>query len=113
MDAGVAVAVSAGMELIRLLRCARYNAGVFTQESRRMRSFVAVPVALLAAVAVAATSYGVRQQYLLGGGGGWDYLTLDQAGKRLFIARTDRVMVVDTADGKVIGTIPHTEGRRA
>jgi len=75
-----------------------------------MRSFVAVPVALLAAVAVAATSYGVRQQYLLGGGGGWDYLTLDQAGKRLFIARTDRVMVVDTADGKVIGTIPHTEG---
>jgi DNA-binding beta-propeller fold protein YncE len=55
---------------------------------------------------VAAQSYHVVQRLKLGGDGGWDYLTLDTATNRLFIARQDRVMVVDPTSGTVLGEIP-------
>ena len=58
----------------------------------------------------AAQSYHVAHTYTLGGNGGWDYVTLDTAGHRLFIARQDRVMVVDPATGKVLAEIPGFNG---
>lgn len=51
-------------------------------------------------------SYHVLATHLLGGDGGWDYLALDTAGNRLFIARSDRIMVVDPAKGTLLGEIP-------
>jgi YVTN family beta-propeller protein len=60
-----------------------------------------------AAVAFAATpQYAVLQRHPLGGSGGWDYLTIDPAAHHLLIARNDRVMVVDTRDGRLAGEIP-------
>lgn len=50
-------------------------------------------------------SYHVVSTHQLGGDGGWDYLALDTAGNRLFIARSDRVMVVDPDKGTVLGEI--------
>jgi DNA-binding beta-propeller fold protein YncE len=47
---------------------------------------------------------------LLGGLGGWDYLTLDSATRRLFISRETRVIVLDVDRGKVVGEIPDTLG---
>jgi YVTN family beta-propeller protein len=65
----------------------------------------------LALSAVAADAgYKVVKTWKLGGDGGWDYLTADSAGHRLFIARGTRVMVVDTESGKAIGTIEDTPG---
>ena len=67
------------------------------------------PVAVSAAeppAAMPAATYAVQQRHLLGGGGGWDYLSLDPATHRLFIARNDRVMVVDIGSGKLITEIP-------
>src|ERR1700682_4925785 len=55
-------------------------------------------------------SMSVVQSWKLGGGGGWDYLTLDSSGQRLFISRSTRVDVVNTASGAVMGTIPDTAG---
>ena len=52
----------------------------------------------------------VQQRWKVGGAGGWDYLTLDAAGKRLFVSRATRVDVISTDSGKVIGTIPNTLG---
>ena len=52
----------------------------------------------------------VVQSWKLGGAGGWDYLTLDSSGQRLFISRSTRVDVVNTASGAVMGTIPDTAG---
>lgn len=67
-------------------------------------------VALGSAVGItafAATSgYAVTHRYALGGSGGWDYLTIDAPTHHLLIARNDRVMVVDTRDGKLVGEIP-------
>src|SRR5438093_10980012 len=55
---------------------------------------------------VGAQGYHVARTVVLGGDGGWDYIALDTVGHRLFIARQDRVMVVDPASGKVLSDIP-------
>jgi YVTN family beta-propeller protein len=62
------------------------------------------------ALAFAPAKYEVKQKYVLGGDGGWDYLTFDPAGKRLFISRATHVMVVDPYKGSSIGDIPDTAG---
>ncbi len=62
------------------------------------------------ATAFAQAQYQLKQKYVLGGEGGWDYLTYDPAGKRLFISRGTHVMVVDPAKGTVIGDIADTAG---
>jgi DNA-binding beta-propeller fold protein YncE len=62
-----------------------------------------------AAAAAAAPKMEVLQHWKLGGAGGWDYLTLDDKG-RLFISRSTRVDVVNAVSGKIIGTIPDTQG---
>ncbi|HKC45978.1 MAG TPA: hypothetical protein VKB63_00135 [Gemmatimonadales bacterium] len=51
-------------------------------------------------------AYHVTHTYTLGGAGGWDYLSLDTVGHRLFVARQDRVMVLDPASGKLLAEIP-------
>ena len=55
-------------------------------------------------------TYHVVQQIPLGGDGRWDYVTLDTAGNRLFIARQTRVMVVDQVSEKLLGEIPGLDG---
>jgi len=69
-------------------------------------------VVFFAAVAVAAVAanFKVVKTWKLGGDGGWDYITADGKGHRLFISRGTRVMVIDTASGKQIGEIPDTTG---
>src|SRR6266853_2720242 len=62
------------------------------------------------ALAFAPAKYEVKQKYVLGGDGGWDYLTFDPAGKRLFISRGTHVMVVDPYKGSSVGDIPNTAG---
>jgi len=63
----------------------------------------------LAAPRSAAQSYHVAKTVTLGGDGGWDYVALDTAGHRLFIARQNRVMVVDPESGRVLAEIPGLE----
>jgi len=58
-----------------------------------------------AVLPLTAQSYHVTHTYALAGDGGWDYLALDTVGHRLFIARQDRIIVVDPDGGKVLGEI--------
>lgn len=71
-------------------------------------AFVALGAASQEAQSAATPS--VLQRWTLGGDGGWDYLTLDKAGARLFVSRGNRVDVVETASGRIAGTIPDTNG---
>ncbi|HXQ64070.1 MAG TPA: YncE family protein [Steroidobacteraceae bacterium] len=70
--------------------------------------------ALIALPAPAAPSgdaaYTVVDRWMPGGAGGWDYLTIDAPRHRLFITRGDRVEVLDSESGKVIGGIANTAG---
>jgi DNA-binding beta-propeller fold protein YncE len=54
--------------------------------------------------------YKVLKKIPVGGEGGWDYLTMDPAGRRLYIARGNRVTVVDVDEGKVVGEVANTPG---
>ena len=74
-----------------------------------MTSKISRVLGALLCVAVAplfAQSYHVTKTFTLGGDGGWDYVALDTAGHRLFVARQDRVMVIDPASGKLLAEIP-------
>jgi len=54
--------------------------------------------------------YKVIDHWKLGGEGGWDYLLADSAAHRLYITRGARVDVVDTANGKLVGSIAGLHG---
>lgn len=75
-------------------------------------AFTLACICLVAVPAVAAPTaqYELKHTYALGGEGGWDYLTFDPVGKRMFIPRSTRVDVVDPYKGTVIGSIPNTPG---
>jgi DNA-binding beta-propeller fold protein YncE len=47
---------------------------------------------------------------MLGGDGRWDYVVPDPPRHRLFIARTNRVIVVDENDGKLLGEVVGIDG---
>ncbi|HTZ53959.1 MAG TPA: YncE family protein [Candidatus Acidoferrum sp.] len=60
--------------------------------------------------AVMTVNYHLAATHMLGGDGGWDYLTFDPATKHVFISRSTHVMVVDPQTGTVVGDIPNTPG---
>jgi len=64
----------------------------------------------LCATPLSAQSYEITHSYTLGGEGGWDYMIPDATNHRLFIARRDRVMVVDMNNGRLIGEITGIKG---
>ncbi len=67
----------------------------------------------LAAVTLLAqpsSSYRVTHTYTLGGEGSWDYVVPDPPNHRLFIARQNRVMVVDEDSGALLGEVTGIQG---
>jgi DNA-binding beta-propeller fold protein YncE len=63
-----------------------------------------------AALNAAAPNYHVVGKIQIGGEGGWDYLTVDSAARRLYISHATHVVVVDLEAEKVVGDIPDTPG---
>ena len=69
------------------------------------------PSLLITAMALAAANgFRVQREIKIGGEGGWDYLTIDSAARRLYVSHGTRVDVVDVDAGKVVGEIPDTPG---
>src|SRR5437870_8450767 len=56
------------------------------------------------------TGYKVETRYPVPGNGGWDYVTIDSAARRLYLSHGTEVNVVDADNGKLIGTIGDTPG---
>lgn len=56
------------------------------------------------------SGYKLKKKIKVGGEGGWDYLTIESATRRLFISRGTKVIVVDVDADKVVGEIPDTPG---
>ncbi|HEY6620585.1 MAG TPA: hypothetical protein VIY68_13630 [Steroidobacteraceae bacterium] len=84
-----------------------------TRTALRLGLMLSLGAGLTTAViadAAAAPNFEVLQHWKLGGAGGWDYLTADSAKKRLFLSRSTHVDVVSLESGKLLGTIPNTEG---
>jgi YVTN family beta-propeller protein len=60
---------------------------------------------LHAATPITPHEFRVQKQWNLGGKGGWGLLSLDAATHQLYIPRNNRVMVVDTETGALLGEI--------
>jgi hypothetical protein len=77
-----------------------------------MRTFAVLLALAVQAVATSqpSASYRVTHTYVLGGDGGWDYIVPDPSSHRVFIGRTDRVMVVDENTGTLAGEVKGIHG---
>ncbi len=57
-----------------------------------------------------AADYMVARSWPVGGNSPWDHLAVEPNGNRLFVARGDHVDVIDTASGRLVGSVAHTLG---
>src|SRR5215471_6897460 len=76
--------------------------------NRRTTFLFFLAVALL--LGQSQTSYHITQTWTLGGDGSWDYVVPDPPNHRIFIARQNRVMVVDENNGSLLGEVTGING---
>jgi YVTN family beta-propeller protein len=67
-------------------------------------------VGTLIAGTASAQEYKVAKTVKLGGEGGWDYLTVDDAARRVYVSRGSHVMVLDADTLQSVGDVPDTSG---
>ena len=75
-----------------------------------MRHLLFVPLVLAAPALRAQGAYQITHTFPVGGNGSWDYVVPDPAHHRVFIGRSDRVMVVDETNGKLLGEVTGIHG---
>lgn len=80
-----------------------------------MKNLLLILAGMLAFAGIAVSQppvpgYHITDTLLLGGDGGWDYLTVDTASERVYISRGARVQVVDLSKNSIIAEIPKTPG---
>ncbi len=68
-------------------------------------------VALVCATAfAAAVNYQLLKKVSVPGAGGWDYISVDDAARRIYISHATQVEVLDADSFAFVGTIPNTPG---
>jgi len=55
-------------------------------------------------------SYHFLKEIPIGGDGGWDYLSVDETGRRLYVSHATKVVVIDLDKETVVGDIADTPG---
>jgi len=78
------------------------------------RNFVILAVVLgltaIGTLATPAPGYHVIKKVTVPGTGSWDYVTVDEAARRVYIAHATQVQVLDADTAELVGTIPNTPG---
>src|SRR5258705_5635886 len=69
-----------------------------------------VGATLVGSLASAATNYELLKKVAVAGTGGWDYVIVDEAARRVYIAHATQVDVMDADSLALVGTIPNTPG---
>ncbi len=65
----------------------------------------------LAGIALAsAESFAITKKIPIPGQGSWDYLTVDEGGRRLYVSHGTQVEVLDVDSGSIVGRIENTPG---
>ena len=67
-------------------------------------------VLLAVAIAAAASGYQVTKKIPIPGQGSWDYLTVDEGSRRLYVSHGTQVEVLDVDSHAILGQIPNTPG---
>ena len=76
----------------------------------KLKCFLGLAVCAYFAVAGGSSGYRAVNQVALPGSGGWDYLTVDAAARRVYISHATEVEVLDADTQKAVGTIADTQG---
>lgn len=63
-------------------------------------------VVLLATSLVAADGYKIEKKIPLPGQGGWDYLTVDESARRLYVSHGTQVQILNVDSGEILGSLP-------
>src|SRR5471030_44163 len=62
------------------------------------------------ALAQTKTGFHVIKDLPIASSGGWDYITVDGANKRIYTSHGNQVNVLSTVTGDSIGYVPNTQG---
>ena len=54
--------------------------------------------------------YSVVKKIPIAGTGSWDYLSVDEAARRLYVSHGTQVEVLDVDSGAIVGSVPNTPG---
>ena len=73
-------------------------------------AFLALSLLLPAAPATRAADYHLLKEIPVGGDGGWDYLSVDSAARRLYVTHGTKIVVIDLDKETVAGEITDTPG---
>jgi DNA-binding beta-propeller fold protein YncE len=65
---------------------------------------------LLAVPRASNGDYEITKKIQIPGQGSWDYLTVDEAARRLYVSHGTQVEVLDVDSGAIVGKIPNTLG---
>src|SRR5262245_3432846 len=76
----------------------------------RLLALIALIAAVPSVVAQTPPAYRIARTYPLGGDGSWDYIVPDPPNHRVYIARQNRVMVVDEDSGTLVGEVTGIQG---
>jgi YVTN family beta-propeller protein len=71
---------------------------------------VALFLNLFAASAQTTSGYHITKKIPVAGQGGWDYLTVDESARRLYVSHGTQVEVLDVDSGEIVGKIANTPG---
>jgi YVTN family beta-propeller protein len=90
------------------------KASQFNIGEKMKRNFVLLAVVLgltaIGTLATPAPGYHVIKKVTVPGTGSWDYVTVDEAARRVYIAHATQVQVLDADTAELVGTIPNTPG---
>ncbi|MGB2602012.1 MAG: YncE family protein [Candidatus Sulfotelmatobacter sp.] len=71
---------------------------------------VAAILGSVASIAVAAEGYNITKKIPIPGQGSWDYLTVDESARHLYVSHGTQVEVLDVDSESIVGNIPKTPG---
>ena len=71
---------------------------------------VALFLSLFAVSAQTTSGYHITKKIPIAGQGGWDYLTVDESARRLYVSHGTQVEVLDVDSGEIVGKIANTPG---
>src|ERR1041385_4161317 len=81
-----------------------------TNKLQHVVTAAALLSALLTCTAAEKANYHLAKTIPVGGEGGWDYLSVDSAGRRLYVSHATKAVVIDLDKEEVVGEIADTPG---
>src|SRR5947207_13421682 len=88
-----------------------FHSGILCLKGATMRSIsIVLTLVFVPTLFAQSSSYHITHTYTLGGDGRWDYVVPDPPNHRVFIARQNRVTVVDEDTGKLLGKVAGIDG---